>query len=44
MNGPFPMTRVAGAALIQLLRLYLDLPRWLMIIVGIAAFVWVAKG
>lgn len=44
MNRPFQMTRVAGVALFQVLRLYFALPWWGMGIVGIVAFMWVAKG
>lgn len=43
MKRPFPMTRVAGMALFQVLRLYFALPWWGMVIVGMGAFVWVAK-
>lgn len=43
MSRPFPMTRVAGAAVFQVLRLYFTLPWWLMGIVGIVAFVFFVK-
>jgi hypothetical protein len=44
MSRPFPLTRVAGTVLSLLLRLYWELPLWAKFIVGIVAFVWVAKG
>ena len=43
MNQPFPITRVAVMALFQVLRLYFALPWWVMGIVGVFAFVLIAK-
>lgn len=43
MNRPFPMTRLAGAALFLVLRLYFALPWWGMLIVATGVFLWAAK-
>ena len=43
MNRPFPMSRLVGAAMFQVLRLYFALPWWGMFVVGIVAFLWLAK-